>query len=68
MYFSDDMNAENGVDITVTITIKEYRELVQSAAKSDYELSKARNEAAELREKVRRLESTIAGMAGEDGR
>lgn len=68
MYFSDEMNAANGADMTVTITLREYRELLQRVARSDYEGEKARMEAAELREKVRRLESTIAEMAGEDGR
>lgn len=49
-------------ELTITITLREYRDLVKKAAKSDFEMDKLKEEKSSLRQKVDKLESEITGL------
>lgn len=53
-------------EITVTITLEEYRKLVKAVAVKDYEVDKYRIENANLQNTITRLEQKITKLLTED--
>ena len=58
-YYSENNDFVASGEITVEITLAEYRNLVTSKARMDYELEKARNEKYELDKKNTELKKEI---------
>ena len=58
-YYSENNDFVASGEITVEITLAEYRDLVKSKARMDYELEKARNERYELDKKNAELKKEI---------
>ena len=61
--YSDNRNDFIGKDeITVTITINEYRDLVSYKASHDGELSKLKSECSKYEDRIRSLQSEIQAL------
>lgn len=56
-YSSNENNFTIPHELTVTITLKEYRMLIESKAVKEDEISKIRSEKYNLQEKIRQLET-----------
>ena len=56
-YGSNEINFTIPHELTVTITLKEYRTLVESKALKEDEISKIRSEKYKLQEKINQLET-----------
>lgn len=69
-YYGDVADYQHPDEIMVTITIREYRILVEQNAKSDFELAKVRNEFYEKEKKlnaeIERLRSKILNDSDDD--